>query len=61
MKTKEEHPRELSLKELKEYTIYNNNLKLTLMEILGVFLCDNKEYIYKLYRENSAKKDETDG
>jgi hypothetical protein len=46
--------KELTLEELKRHTVANNDLNLTLVEILGVYTCDNKEYIYNLI---SAKKD----
>lgn len=50
---------EISLKELKENTINNISLGLDFVDILGITLCDNRDYIYKLIEKKiSAKKDE---
>lgn len=49
---------EVSLKELKENTINNVELGLDIVDILGITLCDNRDYIYKLIEKKiSAKKD----
>ncbi len=49
---------EVSLKELKENTINNVELGLDIADILGITLCDNRDYIYKLIEKKiSAKKD----
>ena len=49
---------EVSLKELKENTINNVELGLGIADILGITLCDNRDYIYKLIEKKiSAKKD----
>ena len=49
---------EVSLKELKENTINNVWLGLDIVDILGITLCDNRDYIYKLIEKKiSAKKD----
>ena len=50
---------EISLKELKENTINNMSLGLDIVDILGITLCDNRDYIYKLIEKKiSTKKDE---
>ena len=50
---------EISLKELKENTINNISLGLDIVDILGITLCDNRDYIYKLIEKKiSTKKDE---
>ena len=49
---------EVSLKELKENTINNVELGLDIVDILGITLCDNRDYVYKLIEKKiSAKKD----
>lgn len=48
---------EMSLEELKKYVIKDSKLNLSIKEIFGVFSCDNKEYIYKVLKENSAKNE----
>lgn len=49
---------EVSLRELKENTINNVELGLDIADILGIALCDNRDYIYKLIEKKiSAKKD----
>ena len=40
--------KEITLEELKENTLNNNTLNLDLKEVLGIALCDNKEYVYKV-------------
>ena len=45
----------MSLQKLKIETINNNTLNLTLLETLGIVLCDNEDYIYKLLK-NKLKK-----
>lgn len=50
--------KELSLKELKEITINNTSLGLGIVDILGVTLCDNRDYIYKLIEEKNLRKKE---
>lgn len=51
-------PKEITLKELKENTINNTSLGLDMVEIIGITLCDNKEYIYKLLKHKIAEKTE---
>ena len=52
---------EVSLKELKENTINNVELGLDIADILGITLCDNRDYIYKLIEKKiSAKKEQKD-
>lgn len=49
--------KETTLEELKENTINNVELGLTMVEILGVTLCDNKEYIYNMLARKIAEKE----
>jgi hypothetical protein len=49
-----------TIQQLKENILNDTTLKLSLVEILGITLCDNKEYIYKVLKgKNLAKKDKT--
>lgn len=43
----------ITLKQLKERVLNDSTLNIPNIEIIGIFMCDNKEYIYKiLQREN---------
>lgn len=44
----------MSLKELKEKVLADNSLNLSVKDTLGVVLCDNKEYIYKVLKTSVA-------
>ena len=46
--------KEITLEELKENTLNNNTLNLDLKEVLGIALCDNKDYIYKVIERNKT-------
>ena len=48
---------EISLKELRENTINDVSLGLNIKDILGISLCDNKEYIHKLVEKKIAERD----
>ena len=52
--------KEITLEELKENTINNNTLNLDLKEVLGIALCDNKEYIYKVIERNKTAENKID-
>ena len=48
--------KEISLKELKENTINDVSLGLNIGDILGISLCDNKEYIHRLVEKKTSER-----
>ena len=52
--------KEITLEELKENTLNNNTLNLDLKEVLGIALCDNKDYIYKVIERNKTAENKID-
>ena len=52
--------KEITLEELKENTLNNNTLNLDLKEVLGIALCDNKEYIYKVIERYKTAENKID-
>ena len=46
----------ISLKELKENTINDVSLGLNIGDILGISLCDNKEYIHRLVEKKTSER-----
>lgn len=48
--------KEISLKELKENTINDVRLGLNIGDILGISLCDNKEYIHRLVEKKTSER-----
>lgn len=45
----------ISLVELKERVLNDNTLSLSLIDKIGVILCDNREYIYKILKRQNDK------
>lgn len=46
----------MNLQELKKNTLNNKALNLSLIEIIGILSCDNKEYIEKVMRNKVQEK-----
>jgi hypothetical protein len=47
----------MTLAELKKNTIDDKTLNLTLVEIIGVLSCDNKEYIQKVIKSKECSSE----